>query len=48
MDENWKVTALHVAYPILALGAVIFGASPFMWAIGKWHCWWFAAAPVCQ
>lgn len=30
------------------MGAVMLSISPIMWFIGKWHCYWFAAAPICQ
>jgi len=26
----------------------LFLASPIMYALGKWHCFWHALAPACQ
>lgn len=47
MKEGTRETLMIGVCMIGSAAAVIFSVSPLLWAIGKWHCWWFATAPVC-
>lgn len=39
----------YFALVVIGIGTtVLFAVSPSIWAFHKWHCWWFATAPVCQ
>lgn len=42
------MTPIQRCVAVASFIAVIFGLWPLFWLFGKWHCYWFAAAPVCQ
>jgi|GEM_PF-5783746 len=49
---NWKAFGETIRDPRIAvpltLAALAFGMGPFVWAIGRWHCWWVPNASLCM